>query len=387
MLLRVLHLAFCLYRVTPFGGLERNCLELARAAQRRGHRVSLFTRRFEGARPEGLEIHELAVRAWSNIGLDLAFASAARAALERARPDVVVGFSKMEGLDVFYAADPCLAATRGRPARLALANRRQRAAWERVLFAPGARTELLVLSARERERYRECYGTEAERLHLLPPGLRAEFLAEGPELAPELRAELGLPPEALVVLAVGSDFARKGLDRTLAALAQLPRELDERTWLLVVGAGRPARFERQARALGLAQRLRFAGGRADVLGCYRAADLFVHPAREENTGSVLLEALSQGVPVVCSRECGYALHVAEGRAGRVLPAPFDTEELARVCTELLGDEGPRFELGQRGRATAQAFPMERRTAVALDVIERVGERKRATGAVPAPVAR
>src|SRR5262245_35625203 len=152
MLFRVLHVAFCLYRVTPFGGLERNCVELALAARRRGHRVSLFTRCFEGARPEGIEVHELPVAAWTNIGRDRAFAEAARSALERERPDVVVGFNKLPGLDVYYAADPCLAATRG-SSPLALPNRRQRAAWERAIFAPGARTECLVLSERERERY------------------------------------------------------------------------------------------------------------------------------------------------------------------------------------------------------------------------------------------
>jgi UDP-glucose:(heptosyl)LPS alpha-1,3-glucosyltransferase len=387
MLSRVLHVAFCVYRVTSFGGLERNCIELACAALRRGHRVSLFTRHFEGERPEGIELHELAVRGWTNIGLDRAFANEAGAALERARPDVVVGFNRMEGLDVFYAADSCLAATRGRPSALALPNRRQRAAWERALFAPGGYTELFVLSARERERYREHHGTEEERLHVLPPGLRAEFLAEGPESGPELRAELGLPREALVVLAVGSDFARKGLDRTLAALATLPRELLGRTWLLAVGAGRPARFRRQARALGLDERVRFAGGRADVLACYRAADLLVHPAREENTGTVLLEALSQGVPVVCSDACGFAPVVAATRAGRVLGAPFDADELAGLCAELLGDDERRGELGERGRAAARAFPMERRTELALDVIERVGQRKRAAGAMPAQAAR
>jgi len=382
-----LDLAFCLYCVTPFGGLERNCIELALAARRRGHQVSLFTRRFEGARPEGIEVHELPVGAWTNIGRDRAFAGAVRGALERARPDVVVGFNKLPDLDVYYAADPCAAATRGWPSPLALPNRRQRAAWERALFGRGAATECLVLSERERQRYREHYGTEDERLHVLPPGLRAEFLADGPQAAADMRAELGLPRDALVVLAVGSDFARKGLDRTLDALAVLPDEMRARTGLVVVGSGRPARFRSRARALGLEERVRFTGGRADVLDCYRAADLLVHPAREENTGSVLLEALSQGVPVVCSSACGFASEIERSRAGRVLDTPFDAQELARCCAELLGDSGLRRELGERGRAAARSFPMERRTDVALDVIESVARRKRATGAVPAPLAR
>jgi UDP-glucose:(heptosyl)LPS alpha-1,3-glucosyltransferase len=376
----VLDLALALYRYTPFGGLERNCLALARAARARGHRVSVYARRFEGEREEGIEVRELAVRAWTNIGLDRAFARVLARELERAAHDVVVGFNRLPGLDVFYAADPCYVAARGRPSRLALASRRQRAAWERELLAPGSPTQILVLSERERRLHREHHGTPAERLHLLPPGLRAEFLVDGAPAAPEVRAALGIPEDARVVLAVGSDFARKGLDRTLAALAGLPAALGARTWCLVVGAGRPARFERLARALGLAERVRFAGGRADVLGCYRAADLLVHPAREENTGTVLLEAMSQGVPVACSAECGFAPLVAGARAGAVLGSPFDAGELARACAELLGDGGLRAELGERGRAAARHYPMERRTAAALEVIER------AARARPAPAA-
>src|SRR5262245_23786497 len=298
-----MQVAFALYRFTPHGGLERNALEFALAARERGHEVTVFTRAWHGERPAGIAVRELPVRAWTNVGLDRGFARALRGALSEFAAEVVVGFNRIEGVDVFYAADPCLAATRAAPGALALANRRLRAAWERALAAPEAATEMLVQSERERERYREHHGTPVARLHVLPPGLRAEFLAPGPTSAPELRAELGIPADALVVLAVGSDFARKGLDRTLDALAALPEALRARAWLLVVGAGRAARFERAARALG--GRVRFAGGRSDVVACYRAADVFVHPAREENTGTVLLEALSQGVAVVCSAECGF----------------------------------------------------------------------------------
>jgi UDP-glucose:(heptosyl)LPS alpha-1,3-glucosyltransferase len=153
--------------------------------------------------------------------------------------------------------------------------------------------------------------------------------------------------------------------------------------LLVVGAGQPGRFGRRARALGREERVRFAGGRADVLDCYRAADLLVHPAREENTGSVLLEASSQGVPVVCTSECGFAPHIERSRAGRVLSSPLEVEELATCCAELLGDGELRRALGERGREAARAFPMHRRTDAALAVIEAVAEKKRVAGVVPA----
>jgi UDP-glucose:(heptosyl)LPS alpha-1,3-glucosyltransferase len=370
------HLALCLYRYTPFGGLERNAFELARAAHARGHRVSVLTRAWSGARPDGIEVHELPVRAWTNVGRDAAFARALARELPALAPDVTVAFNRIAGVDVFYAADPCLAAARDAPGRLALPNRRQRAAWERALAAPSGSTELLVQSEREEQRFRAHHATPAARLHVLPPGLRPEFLRAGPARAPELRAALSVPAAARLVLAVGSDFARKGLDRTLAALAALPEAQRARTWLVVLGAGKARRFARAARDLGLAARVRFTGGRTDVLAAYRAADLLLHPAREENTGTVLLEAASQGVAVVCSAECGFATLLERARAGVVLASPFDAHELAHTTGALLADDARRARLGARGRALARAFPMEARTARALAVIERVARAKR-----------
>ena len=67
-------------------------------------------------------------------------------------------------------------------------------------------------------------------------------------------------------------------------------------------------------------RSRYAGAAGLALGA--AADLLVHPARIETTGTVILEALVNGLPVVASGVCGYAEHVGQANAGAVLPEPF-----------------------------------------------------------------
>src|SRR5262245_909610 len=95
-----LHLAFCLYRFTPFGGLERSFLAIAEACARRGHRVRVLTRSWTGERPGVFEIHELPSSALTNVGRDRAFARAAEAEIARVQPDLVVGFNRMSGLDV-----------------------------------------------------------------------------------------------------------------------------------------------------------------------------------------------------------------------------------------------------------------------------------------------
>ncbi len=372
-----MRLAFCLYCYTPFGGLERNCLAIAEACARRGHRVTVFTRNWEGERPAEIEVHQLRSPALTNIGLDRAFARALERRLAAEAFDAVIGFNRLSGLDVFYAADPCfLALHEGRPWPARLTRRhRTRERWEREIFAPQSPTEVLVLSEPEKERYRELYKTPEERLHVLPPGLRPEFLATAPERGSALRVELGVPSDALLVLAVGSDFRRKGLDRTLRSLARIPIELRARAWLAVVGAGRPRVFQRLAARLGIDPRVRFLGGRADVLRCYRSADLLVHPAREENTGSVLLEAMSQAVPVIASGECGYAEPVAQARGGIVLPSPFEQRALDDSLAQLLAYAAERAELGRRGARFARSLSPAARFLLAAEIIERAAERK------------
>ena len=52
----------------------------------------------------------------------------------------------------------------------------------------------------------------------------------------------------------------------------------------------------------------------------------VHPAHNENTGTVLLEAIAAGLPVLATDVCGYADHITAAEAGTVLDSPFDQED-------------------------------------------------------------
>ena len=79
---------------------------------------------------------------------------------------------------------------------------------------------------------------------------------------------------------------------------------------------------RLAGKFGVGDRVRLLGVREDIPQLMAAADLLVHPARSETTGTVILEALVNGLPVVASAVCGYAEHVTRAGAGAVLPEPF-----------------------------------------------------------------
>lgn len=321
-------LAFCLFNYFPFGGLQRDFMRIAKACIEAGHEVHVFTMRYEGERDPALPIHILPVRGLSNHVRAYRFAKAVQKQLKKNNFDRVVGFNKMPGLDYYYAADVCYQARirETRPWWTRLTPRyRTYERLERAVFDAESKTKILLISPLQQSAYEACYHTEASRFHVLPPGISRD--RERPSNVKELRAQVrnaySIPDNHMVMLMLASSFKTKGLDRAIASLAALPATLRSRAHLWVVGQDDPRPYQQQAMRLGVHSRLRFFGGRHDVPRFLLAADVLVHPAYHENTGTVLLEALVSGLPVVTVAACGYAHYVEESGAGVVLPEPFD----------------------------------------------------------------
>lgn len=66
-----------------------------------------------------------------------------------------------------------------------------------------------------------------------------------------------IPESVFLLLQVGSDFKRKGVDRTLKAMAALPESIRSNTLLMVVGQDKPAKYQRLAETLGIAKQVSF----------------------------------------------------------------------------------------------------------------------------------
>ncbi|MDZ7841781.1 MAG: lipopolysaccharide core heptose(I) kinase RfaP [Gammaproteobacteria bacterium] len=337
-----MRLAFCLYRYSPHSGLARDMLRIGHEAVRRGHLVDVYAREWQGDRPSGIQVKLLDAPGWTNHGRAEAFARRLAEPLRRGVYDAVVGFNKMPGLDFYYAADGCFAARarRGRPRAYELTPRYR--SWRRQeasVFSPGARTRIMLLSEAAGLEYRAYYATPGDRLCRLPPTLdpRHRLGPLEPERRAAIRGGLGVAAGETLLLMVGSGFRTKGVDRSIRALAALPAGRRDAVRLVVVGQGKPGWYRRLARRLGVAGRVYFAGGRDNVPDLLRAADLLLHPARQENTGSVLLEALAAGLPVLTTSNCGYAHHVRDAGAGTVVDTPFGQHELDEALRRLMED--------------------------------------------------
>lgn len=324
----------------PFGGMQRTLLRIARACVAAGHEVDVFTGEWRGERPYGIGVFELDTRARSNHASNDRLASAFAAAAQARNYDCRVGFTKIPGLDVYYAADPCYAAraAESKPFFYTWWTRyRAFFRQEQAVFARGAGAEILLIAHQEKVKFIRYYATEDERFHLLPPGInRDRLVLDDPAgLRRRLRTEFGLAESTRALLCVGSGFQTKGVDRVIEALAALPKALRDSSHLLVVGRGKEGAMRRLAARRGVGQRVTFCGTRDDVAGIYRAADFLVHAARSENTGTVLIEAMLCGLPVLVTGNCGFAHHVQSADAGLVIDEPIAQARLDEGLAALL----------------------------------------------------
>jgi glycosyltransferase involved in cell wall biosynthesis len=356
---RVLHVATTL---DP-GGAENHLLTLARATRARGHRVDAAYLRGGAAgadlfRRAGARVWWLGARGRPGPGAVLRLA----ALIRRGRYTVVhahlVEAEAVAALAQALAGGPALVVTRHNddpfwrhPAVRALAT------WI------GGRAERLIAISDHVRRSFEQLGAPAEKLVTVHYGLEAPSA----DLAPEaVRARLGVPPGAFVVGAVGRLVPQKGHAVLLDALARVPA-----VWLVLVGEGElEPSLRARAAELGLSDRVRFLGWRADAPELIGGFDVFAHPSLWEGFGLVLLEAMARGVPVVASRVSAIPEIVVDGQTGRLVP-PRDPIALAEALAELVADRPGAAALGQAGRRRLdQQFTVDRMAAETIQVYDR-----------------
>jgi len=371
-------LAFCLFKYFPFGGLQRDFLHIAKVCRQRGHEIHVFTMSWEGEPQPGFHVHIIDADGWQNHTRSQSFAAKVQARLAQEHFDLIIGFNKMPHLDMYYAADVCYQ-TRVREQRSRLyrwlPRFRQLAAFEDAVFNRHSKTEIMLISPLQQPEFMRFYQTEAERFHLLPPGIARDRMAppNKAEIRQIVRESWQIGANDLLLLMVGSGFRTKGLDRSLQALAALPPALKERCQLFVVGKDDPAAFQKLAKKLHIAHKVRFLGGRPDVPDFLVAADLLLHPSYHENTGTVLLEAMISGLPVLTVDACGYADYVRKADCGAVLPSPFRQDELNSQLVNMLLSE-KRQQWSQNGLAFSREADIYSLPEKAADLIELAGRK-------------
>lgn len=209
----------------------------------------------------------------------------------------------------------------------------------------------------------------------LPPGkiLTIHYgLDELPAAHSEVQpADLGIPSDAPVVLAIGRLTAQKDHPTLLEAFARVRAE-HPRAMLVILGIG-PLEEEtrRLVSQLGLEGAV-LLPGRLEIRDWLGRANVFVHTSRWEGFGLVLLEAMLAALPIVATRVSAVPEVVADGETG-LLFDPGDEAGIGEALGRLLADPARARQLGTAGLARARtqfsvARMADRTAAVYEDVV-------------------
>jgi glycosyltransferase involved in cell wall biosynthesis len=352
------------HRIASIGGSERHLLTLLPALAARGLDVSFVGLDVPGQGPEAFyrELERLRVpfdRLPSPRDLSPRTGALLRRVVGRRRPDLL--HTHLVHADAYGALvggrtivstkhndDPF----RAGPFRLV----------ERMVTHRAARV-ICITEALARFN-RDVVGLPAAKLRVVHYGMDAPPAPWGSDPVP-----VPIPPGARIVLCVGRLVPQKGLDVVLRALPSI-RAAEPRAVLVILGEG-PEReaLELLGQELGIADALRLPGHVGDVSAWLQRAELFVHPARWEGFGLVLLEAMLAGKAIVASRVSAVPEIVIDGVTGLLVP-PDDPAALAHGVGELLVDPARAAGLGAAGRDRARSsFSVDRMVEETLAVYE------------------
>lgn len=363
------------------GGQNVHVAALSAALARRGHHVTVYTRRDAGNLPgrvrifPRLEVVHLQAGPAHNVPKDelLPFMGELAGGLsrdwERRPPDLVHGHFWMSGLAVLAAARRMPAARAHLPVvqtfhALGSVKRRHQGSadtspvarqWLESFVGQGA--DRIIATCSDEAFELKAMGIPLEKISIAPCGVDLElFPGSGPA---ESRSRTHR------ILSVGRLVPRKGVDVVIRALPLLREAGYHDVELLIVGGGGDAtateadeearRLLAIAAELGVRRHVTFRGQvpREAMPGIFRSADAVVCTPWYEPFGIVPLEAMACGIPVVAAAVGGLRDTVVDHRTGLHVP-PQDPHATARALAQLLADQGLRQELGRAGQQRARA---------------------------------
>lgn len=214
--------------------------------------------------------------------------------------------------------------------------------------------QLVVVSSHNIEKGLADRIASREKYLTIRSGIELEHFMYPTKGRPAMRAQLGIPFEALVVGTVTRLSAQKAPTDFVAAATTVAKAVPS-THFVIVGDG-PLRSQVEAMIAqaGLQHRFHLTGVRRDVPEVLTAFDVFVLTSLWEGLPRVLPQAMAAGLPIVATAVDGNADAVIHGENGLLVP-PGDWQRFAQAIVSLLDDRQTSVRMGESGRRRVIEF--------------------------------
>lgn len=160
------------------------------------------------------------------------------------------------------------------------------------------------------------------------------------------RAANDLRDEDIVCIFSGGEWARKGLDLAIRAMAKLPAALPVKLFVAGDDIDRE-RFKTMIAELGIVDRVVLGGFRRDVATALASSDIFLFPSHYEAFSLATIEAAACGLPVIAARINGTEEFIQPGVTGDFVK--HDPEDIARVLEPLITNANLRQNMGEKAQ--------------------------------------
>lgn len=367
------------------GGAERYAVELARGLAALGHSVHVFAYRWDRPEEPGVAYHGVWMPrkpAWFRV---LIFHRNLRRRLVLSDYDAVLGMTPFWPQMVFWLGD-------------GLYSVWTRVAWPMTILrwlmcmkravmgvnlwlerrALTRETErCIAISQLVKRQAMRHYGVPAERIAVVYPGIdtaRFNLKVRG-RWRQSVRRDLAIAGDEVALLFAANNFRRKGLALLIRALGALTRE-GKPLCLIVAGAGPVASFRRLARRCGVGDKVLFLDYVDSIEKYFAAADLFVLPTRYDPFGTVCLEAMACGLPVVTTSMAGAAELIESGKTGFVVRGA-NVQRTLESCIRSLADRERCAAMGALAAQRQTERSIENQNRQIAGVLERAAAARRA----------
>ena len=189
----------------------------------------------------------------------------------------------------------------------------------------------------------------------------------------EARRRLQFDEQDFVLLLIGNDWKKKGVDTLLTATSLC---LDLPCKVLIVGHDDRVPYNKTICDLGLQARVRFVEPAKDVIQFYAAADTYAGPSLHDSFALPPAEAMACGLPVITTVNNGGSEMITDGVDGFLLQDPKDAAELSRRIRKLYENPEFRMDVAKKAAIAARKYDWERNAQQVREFLEHARTRKK-----------
>lgn len=363
-----LKIAVLIRRFVTTGGAEKYAVEVTKRLAKR-HDVHVFAQQWSTSQAEDITFHKVPTLLSRPSAINqLLFSFFTGRAVDDSF-DIIHSHERVTRFDVLTVHCACyrgfITEKRGRLSKIgawlavATSLRHLSYLWlEKKQFSYRKDRRFIVVSKRVKKDVQANYWLPDYVFHLAYPGVDMAYFGfeglEGYRLSE--RRRFNISEDELVILFVGSEFKRKGLDTLIKAYALLQRK---DTRLIVAGGGDIGPYVKLARNCGVSCSVLFLGLVDEMKMVYAISDVFVLPTLTDPYGMASIEAMAMGIPTITSgaKFAGSSENIEDGEA-ILLQDPTNPEEIAEALGTLMY-KSRRVNLGRRGREVARTMTWDK----------------------------